>query len=139
MNTRGKRRTSAALAFAALAACGGGGTKVALQPTTAVAAAVGQVRAERTDQGNTKLDVEVRHMAPPEKISPGSKVYVVWAQRDDKSAPQNIGALTVGDSRKGKLRTLTPLDSFDVFVTPERTPTTAEPTNEPVMRSRVEP
>lgn len=127
-----------ALALASLVACGGE-KKVALQPTPAVPAALGEVRSERTDQGNTKVDVEVEHLAPPGRVAPGAQVYIVWAQRDDKSSPQNIGALRVGKDRKGKLETLTPLDRFDVFVTPESSPNIAHPTNEPIMRSRVEP
>ena len=137
MTTRA-RTSLAALALAAFVACAGG-KKVALEPTQAVAAAKGKVRAERTDSGNTKLDVEVQFLAPPGRVAPGSQVYVVWAQRDDKSAPQNIGALAVGSDRKGKLQTLTPLDRFEVFLTPEPVGGATEPTNEPVMRSRVEP
>ena len=110
-----------------------------LEPTSAVPAARGHVRSQRTDAGNTKLEVEVQHLAPPSRVVPGSNVYIVWAQRDEKSAPQNIGVLAVGSDRKGKLETLTPLSSFEVFVTPEPTPDTVEPTSEPVMRSRIEP
>ena len=138
MTTRA-RTSLAALAFAALLGACAGGKKVALEPTQAVAAAKGKVRAERTDSGNTKLDVEVQFLAPPGRVAPGSQVYVVWAQRDDKSAPQNIGALAVGSDRKGKLQTLTPLDRFEVFLTPEPVGGATEPTNEPVMRSRIEP
>jgi hypothetical protein len=138
MTTRA-RRSFTALALSGLVACGGAGKKVALEPTHAVPAAKGNVRAQRTDSGNTRLDVEVQFLAPPGRVAPGSQVYIVWAQRDDKSAPQNIGALPVGSDRKGKLQTLTPLDRFEVFLTPEPGPGATEPTNEPVMRSRVEP
>jgi len=129
----------AAFALAALAACAGE-KKSALEPTSAVPAAEGQVRSERTEEGNTKLEVEVKHLAPPAKVAPGAEVYIVWAQRDDKTAgPQNIGALTVDKDRKGKLQTLTPLDRFEVLVTPEPSANATEPTNEPVMRSHVGP
>ena len=138
MTTRA-RTSLATFALAALLVACAGGKKVALEPTQAVAAAKGKVRAERTDSGNTKLDVEVQFLAPPGRVAPGSQVYVVWAQRDDKSAPQNIGALAVGSDRKGKLQTLTPLDRFEVFLTPEPVGGATEPTNEPVMRSRIEP
>lgn len=129
----------AALAFVAVAACAGE-KKAALQPTPAVPAAEGELRSERTKQGNTKLDLEVKYLAPPNRVAPGAQVYIVWAQRYDKSTPpQNIGALTVDKNRKGKLETLTPLDRFEVFVTPEPSPDVTEPTNDPVMRSHVEP
>ncbi len=137
MITRARTELAALTFVVALAGCAGG-KKVALEPTQAVAAAKGNVRAERTDSGNTRLDVQVQHLAPPGKVVPGAQVYVVWAQRDDASAPQNLGALAVGGDRKGKLETLTPLDRFEVFLTPEQVPAAAEPTSEPVMRSRVE-
>lgn len=137
--TRARTNILAALAFTAVAACAGE-KKAALEPTAAVPAAEGQIRSKKTEQGNTKLDLEVKYLAPPNRVAPGAQVYIVWAQRYDKSTPpQNIGALTVDENRKGKLETLTPLDRFDVFVTPEPSPDVTEPTNDPVMRSHVEP
>lgn len=128
----------AALALSAGLGCGGGQT-VPLQPSHAVPAAMGEVHAKKTDQGNTLVDVEVSYLAPPQNVAPGSHVYIVWAQPEDGSSPQNIGALTVGEDRKGKLETLTPLDKFKVLVTPEPDRNAKQPTNDPVMKADVAP
>jgi hypothetical protein len=122
----------------ALAVGCGSGQKVALQASDAVPAATGEVHAEAAN-GNTKVDVEVEHLAPPSKIAAGANVYVVWAVRDAKdAAPQNLGQLKVDDDRKGKLSTLTPLAHFDVIVTPEADAVVGKPTNAPVMRASVD-
>lgn len=137
MKSRYAMVLGAALALAAVG-CSGGQT-VPLQATHAVPAALGEVHAKRTDQGNTQLSVEVSYLAPPQNVAPGSHVYIVWAKGEGNAQPQNIGALAVGDDRKGKLETLTPLDKFELFVTPEPDRNAKKPTNEPVMKTEVAP
>lgn len=117
-------------------ACGGGhATKLNAAPATP--AAVGEIKASRGDNGNTELSVEVEHLAPPENVASGAKVYVVWAKPHSQDPAQNLGALAVGDDRKGKLETKTVFKEFDLLVTPEATPTSAQPTSAPVMKASV--
>lgn len=139
MRIRRSLAAGAALVVAALIGCGGPSKTVPLQATQAVPAALGEVHASRTDQGNTRVDLEVSYLAPPQNVAPGSHVYIVWAQPEDGSPPQNIGALAVGEDRKGKLETLTPLQKFDIFVTPEPARNAKKPTNEAVMKAEVAP
>lgn len=64
--------------------------------------------------------MQVKYLAPPEKVASGASTYVVWAKPMAANAePQNLGALTVDKERTGELRTLTPLKSFEVVVTAE--------------------
>ena len=128
----------AMLALTAALGCSSGKT-VPLQPTQSVPAALGEVHATKTDQGNTRVDVQVSYLAPPQNVDPGSHVYVVWAQPKDGSTPQNIGALEVGKDRKGRLETLTPLEKFEILVTPEPERNAKQPTNKPVMTADVSP
>jgi len=93
-----------------------------------IPAAQGTARASSADNGNTTLEVQVWHLAPPEKVAAGATTYVVWA-REDHGAPQNLGALRVDDDLRGTLKTVTPLHSFAVFITAEPSGTTMSPTN----------
>lgn len=120
-----------------LAACSGKQTTV-LAPTSISPASQGEVTTRRTDNANTEVDLQVRHMAPPEKVAPGATVYVVWAQPlSEDATPQNVGALVIGKNREASLRTLTPLKRFELSVTPEPAGSVTQPSNEPVMKAKV--
>jgi hypothetical protein len=110
--------------------------QIPLQGTADVPAAQGQLNVSKGDSGNTKLDVKVAHMAPPEKVRPGATNYVVWV-KSPSGKPQNVGSLKVGDNRKGELKTTTPYSQFQVFITAEAYPTAAAPTSDRLMYANV--
>jgi hypothetical protein len=98
----------------------------------------GTVRVSEDANKNTDLAIEVKHLAPPERISADAKTYVVWLTPIDQSTgPQNVGALSVDRSLNGKLQTSTPLRSFDLFVTAEPSATTSEPSGEKMFWTQV--
>jgi hypothetical protein len=101
-----------------------------------IPAAEGVVRATAGENGNTQLRVFVRHLARPEKVRPDATTYVVWLQPPG-GAPQNMGALAVDEDLRGSLTTVTPLKSFDVFITLERTATVQEPSAENVLSASI--
>ncbi len=105
--------------------------------TEGVPAAQGTVKATEGDNGNTKLIVHVKHLAPPSRVAADAKVYVVWVQPRE-GAKQNIGALKLNDNLEGKLETMTPHARFQLFVTPEVSSTVSEPTHDPVFSTEVE-
>lgn len=102
-----------------------------------VPASEGTVRATAGDNGNTKLNVQVKHLAPPEKMASDATVYVVWIQAPNASK-QNVGALTLNDNLEGTLETLTPHRRFEVTVTPEPSRGVAYPTHDPVFTASVD-
>ena len=135
------KRWSAVLAigFSMAAGCASGGPKpVRMTTSRDIPAAQGTVVASRTDNDNTKLEVEVRHLAPPERVSPGATTYVVWVRAAGQDTPQNLGALRVDEDLRGTLKTVTPLRSFDVFITAEPSPTTMEPTDDELLTANIE-
>jgi hypothetical protein len=127
----------AVIAVPVVLACVGPGRTNKLEAMPSAPAATGDVTTSRGENDNTEVKVEVEHLAPPQEIARGASVYIVWAKPRSQEPPQNLGALTVGDDRKGKLETKTPLKQFDVVVTPESSATAAEPTGDPVMRASV--
>ena len=101
--------------------------------------AQGTATVSTTDDGNTQVDVEVKHLASPAKISPEATTFVVWVKDNyNETNPQNLGALKIDSDLNGKLTALTPLKSFDIYVTAEASPTATEPSNDPVLRTSVE-
>lgn len=97
-----------------------------------VPASEGTVRVSDGDNGNSKVSIRVKHLAPPSKIASDSTVYVVWIQPME-GALQNVGALVLDKDLEGSLDTLTPHHRFKVSVTPEPSQRVSAPTHEPVF------
>ena len=94
-----------------------------------IPAAAGTVKVTPTDDGNSQIQLEVQHLALPEKVNPGATVYVVWVSGPEFGAEQhNMGALVVDDNLKGSLTTITPLKAFNLSVTAEPSQASTAPT-----------
>jgi hypothetical protein len=112
--------------------------KYPLTADGSVPAARGQVDVGRDDNGNTKVEIEVEHLAAPENLTPPRAVYVVWFQ-ERGSEPLNQGALKPNKSLKAKFKSITALKSFDVFVSAESDPNVKSPSGSEVLRASVQP
>jgi hypothetical protein len=124
-----------------LAACATtmAGTTVPLAASQDIPAAVGTVDHGVTDNNNTRLRIDVKHLAPPGRVSPGATTYVVWAEPDFAGGrPLNLGALQVDESLQGSMEATTALQSFTVFVTAEPSATAMEPKGARLLSARVE-
>jgi hypothetical protein len=130
--------TVLALALVSAACAGMGMEKTQLTTTPKNPAAQGRVETRRTENKNTEVNLEVQHMAPPQKVVGNATVYVVWAQPlSPEAPPQNMGSFVVGNDRRGSLKTVTPHERFELLVTPESKGTVDRPTNEPVMKAKI--
>jgi hypothetical protein len=96
----------------------------------------GTVQAKSADNGNTQVEVRVKHLSSPSKVAADASVYVVWIQPRD-AAIQNAGALQVNDELVGKFVTITPHRAFTLTVTPEPSARMAAPTHQAVLTSEV--
>jgi hypothetical protein len=87
---------------------------------------------------NTALEIEVDHLARPERIAQDAKTYVVWISPvNNPSQAQSLGALTVDQNLNGSLAAVTPLQSFDLFITPEPSATVTKPSGERMLWTQV--
>ena len=116
--------------FGALSGCGGAPK---LNTSSEIPAAEASVKFERTRNDNTEIDLRVKHLADPEKLTPPAQTYVAWVRADKDEAPQNIGGLVVDDKLNGKLKTVTPMHSFELFVTAEASGQVRKPTGKPLL------
>jgi hypothetical protein len=116
-----------------------GGTPMMASPR--MPAAQGAVSIKDADNGNVKLAVSVKHMAPPEKVATGASSYVVWlkplATGNENEAPQNLGALAVNKDEEGNFDTTTSYRQFDLFVTAEPQPGSTSPTGEQLLSTTI--
>lgn len=109
----------------------GGGQSMTASPK--VPAAEGSVKFGKAANDNTSIDLEVKHLADPEKLTPPAQVYVVWIRPAAGAPAQNIGALVVDKNLTGRLKTVTALHAFELLVTAESSRVPAEPTGEPLL------
>lgn len=110
--------------------------RVALRNAPDVPAAVGEVKITTDRNNNSILDVDIRHLAPSENLQPPKKFFVVWSQAPD-GKNINLGQLTVGPDRRGRLKSATPMRVFRVVVTAEDVATAAVPSPQIVFSSDV--
>lgn len=133
-----KKRVRGAFLAAALAgisgcAMFGGRGDVSLVSDSAMPAAEGSARFAPTKNDNTSVDLRVKHLARPEKLTPPASSYVVWTKATKDAEAQNIGALKVDKDLSGSLQTETPLHSFELLITAEPTGQAQEPTGRPLL------
>ena len=136
-----KRQTRQALngmLFAALVTAGmvvaASASTLALTSSPEIPAAEGTAKMRATSNQNTEIRLKVKHLAPPERIATGTAVFVVWV-RDVAlgSQAQNLGALRVNKALSGKLRAITALKAFDLFITCEALQTGTAPTGKELL------
>jgi hypothetical protein len=130
----------AGLAFGVMLALPGGAEakKFPLTADKSVPAARGQVDVGQDKNGNTKVQVEVEHLAMPDNLTPPKAVYVVWFQ-ERGSEPLSQGALKPNKNLKATFKGVTPMKSFDVFVTAEADAMVKVPSGTEVLRANVQP
>jgi len=100
-------------------------------------AAMGKVTTDNDRNGNTGVEVEVKHMASPESLTPPKTAYVVWIQARGKD-PEILGLLRVNHELEGSLRATTPYKDFDIFITAEENPKPASPSGMVILKGTVE-
>lgn len=104
-----------------------------LSASSSMPAAEGTLRCGKAPNDNTSIDLKVKHLANPDRLTPPASVYVVWLKTDKDAAPQNIGALEVDADLSGRLRTVTSYRRFELFVTGEAAGQAASPSGEPLL------
>ncbi len=131
------RMTKVALAAGALALAGCATSKVALNGTGQLAAAQGLIKASPTANDNTSLDITVQHLAQPNRVESGATTYVVWVRPQGSEMAQNLGALKVDGNLSGRLKTITPYENFEVFITAEPTAAVSRPRGDQLLSAVV--
>jgi hypothetical protein len=86
----------------------------------------------------TSLKINIDHLAPPDRLGSGGKVFVVWA-KDDKGKWQRVGALKYeGDARKASIEGASaPITAFDMKITVESDPAPEGPSGDTLLGRRI--
>jgi hypothetical protein len=117
--------------------CGGGSWSYNVVGTQRDPGAEGTMQVERIEGGNRLVTVSLRHMTPPERLGSGLSTYVMWF-RDPRG--QSTKASLLGydpGSRTARATATTPLASFAVIITAERSGQVIEPSENVIFNQRV--
>lgn len=108
-----------------------------LTNTGVAPAAEGKVITDTDRNGNTGVEVHVKHMANPQSLTPAKQGYLVWVQPRGKD-PELLGLLRVNEDLEGSLKATTPLKHFDILVTAEDNLKPEAPSSMVILRGSVE-
>ncbi|HKD80121.1 MAG TPA: hypothetical protein VKH81_10535 [Candidatus Angelobacter sp.] len=126
----------ALLALALALASVAWGREDRLTNTGVAPAAEGKVTTDTDHNGNTNVEVSVKHMATPQSLTPAKQDYLVWVQPRGKD-PELLGALKVNSDLEGSLKATTPYKDFDIFVTGEESARPEAPSGMVMLRGSV--
>ena len=101
-----------------------------------IPAAQAKLNVTDRDDGARSIELEVKHLAPPQAVSPNAAAYVVWIQPEGAPA-ENVGTLKVEEDRTAEFKVPTNYEKFEVFVTPEAGSNVQKPRDDRLMRASV--
>ncbi|UQD56039.1 hypothetical protein [Flavobacterium sp. K5-23] len=109
-------------------------TKIDLPVSSIVPAAEGTVKVTKDKNKNYVVDLEVRHLANADRLNPAKAFYVVWIVSEDGQA-KNIGKLVSGSSNKASLKSTTPFQPEQIFITAEDDGSISWPGGQEIFRT----
>lgn len=109
------------LTLVVLQSCGT--TKYKFSNSVVVPAAEGNVKVTRDDNNNYAIELNVKRLAEPKRLSPPKNLYVVWMETD-RNGRKNIGQLrsTSGwfsSTLTSELKTVSTFKPTSFFITAE--------------------
>jgi len=132
-----KRNVALFVIFGFLLTVAAWGREDRLTNTGATPAAMGKVITSNDRNGNTEIEVQVKHVAAPQSLTPAKTTYVVWVQPRGKDA-EMLGAIRINDELEGSLKASTPYKDFDLFVTAEDSLKPEIPASMVILKGTVE-
>jgi hypothetical protein len=93
-------------------------TPIPFLPSSENPAAAGQMHAKLDDNGNSRVDLELEHLALPTTLTPPRVTYVVWAE-SQFGRQVLLGRIAVNKDRSALWEGTVPFDKFRMMVTAE--------------------
>ena len=105
-----------------------------------VPAANGMVKLKKDKNNNYLINLQIEHLANPERLQPSKKYYVVWMETEDHGT-KNIGRLKsssglLSGTLKASLKTVTSYTPASIFITAENNPDVQYPGTQVILRTQ---
>jgi hypothetical protein len=102
-------------------------------PSSVVPAATGKAQVKRDKNSNYQIQVNVRNLAPAERLSPPQRNYIVWME-SDRNTIKKLGLLEPSSKALTANLSTTAVDNPNrIFVTAEGTPEIQYPAGKEVL------
>lgn len=100
-------------------------------------AAEANLKMDTVANNNTSLNLNVKHLAPPSRLSGDATTYVVWLNPTvgDMDVYQNMGALRVDKNLEANFETVIPHRNFNLIITAEKSALGNKPTGKKIMEA----
>ena len=97
--------------------------KINFTNSTIVPAARGTVEVKKDKNNNYAIDIDIRHLAEPNRLPEPKQLYVVWVESADNGI-QNIGQLKtstglITETLKASMKAISPYKPTRVIITAE--------------------
>ncbi len=112
-------------------------SSVKLEASPMVPSARGEVGVGEDRNGNVTVDLRVKHLAEPARLTPPKQAYVVWVVPRGEP-PISKGQLVVDQNLDGRIRLISPHRYFEVLVTAEESTLPERPSDQVVLRAVVD-
>ena len=114
--------------------------KLTFDVSPVVPAAEGTVKIKKSKNGNYLVNVKIKNLAEPKRLSPPREVYVVWMQ-SDRNAPKNLGMIKtssglLSSTMKGEMDATAITKPTGIFITAEDDGNTRYPGSQVVLRTK---
>ncbi len=114
--------------------------KMSFQTSNVVPAAQGNVKVKKDNNNNYHINLSIKRLANPSRLSPSKNVYVVWMNSDGNNA-KNIGQIKTSSSLlsktlKSSLKTVSTSKPTNFFITAENDANIQYPSGEVVLKTQ---
>ena len=133
------RRIWAVLPFV-LAACGGS-LKYTVASSAKDPGADATIKADVSKpQHLTHLQISAVHLAPPERVTVGMRIYIIWTRKNSEAQWSRAGNLNYDPSaRQGQFEGTVPEVDFDMQITVEKDDNAMSPSTDMVFSQHIGP
>ena len=133
-------RTACLALLMMLSACGGSLTyKIASSAKAPGADATVQAGISK-DQHLTHLRIQALNLPPPERVTVGDRIFIIWTRRGPDAQWERVGNLKYDPtSREGDFEGTVPEVNFDMEITVEKDDGAASPSPDIVFNQHVGP
>jgi hypothetical protein len=134
-----KQSLKGALVLALLFSMSSCAKKFAFATSQVVPAAEGKVKVKKGKNDNYNISLDVIRLAEPQRLQPSRSHYVVWMETE-QNGTKNIGQLEsksgfLSKILKAELKTVTPFEPRQFFITAEDDATIQYPKGQIVLRT----
>jgi hypothetical protein len=110
------------------------GTTARFPISNTVPAAEITAKKKQDKNNNYVIDLSAKNLAEASRLDPGMNNYSVWIVADDGTI-KNVGQLTNKNAKKATLKTLTPFNVREIFITAEEQGNLAYPAGVEISRT----